>query len=83
MKGRVQKRTEVNAGFPAAGHPRGYSAFLFSHFCSQEPSSILNYEQPEVGRFKSGGRNFGLPILELAMGASGPTTLASFSVLKA
>jgi hypothetical protein len=37
--------------------------------------------KPEVGRFR--GRKSGLTILELAMGASGPTTWASFSILKA
>ena len=46
VKRHVQKRTEVNAGLPAAGHPavghpRGYSAFLFSHFSRQD---LLNFE---------------------------------------
>jgi hypothetical protein len=35
--------------------------------------------KPEVGRFR--GRKSRLTILELAMGASGPTTWASFSIL--
>jgi len=40
-------------------------------------------EQTEVGRFQSAIRNSGLTILELAMGASGPTAWASFSIFKA
>ena len=39
--------------------------------------------KPEVGRLQSAVAMCSLTILELAVGASGPTTGASFSLLKA
>ena len=39
--------------------------------------------KPEVGRLQSAVAMSSLTILELAVGASGPTTGASFSILKA
>jgi len=39
--------------------------------------------KPEVGRLQSAVAMFGATILELAVGAAGPTTGASFSTLKA
>jgi hypothetical protein len=39
--------------------------------------------KPEVGRLQSAVAMSSFTILELAVGASGPTTGASFSILKA
>jgi hypothetical protein len=49
-------------------------------FCESLGVRFPGATHPEVGRFHSA---VGLTILELAMGLSGPTTWASFSILKA
>ena len=47
------------------------------------PYSSWITRKPEVGRLQSAVAMSSLTILELAVGASGPTTGASFSILKA
>jgi hypothetical protein len=47
------------------------------------PDSSWITRHPEVGRLQSAVAMSSLTILELAVGASGPTTGASFSILKA